>query len=101
MQQGIKKLQWFEYLKVVFLKILILCRVFANQVTYSPGSYHIVRKNLKRVAPVCITKHMFVLLLQRISSHTDGIVIKASYITVHSYDILVINTYPRLCLRLV
>ena len=37
MQQGIKKLQWFEYLKVVFLKILNaeLCRVFANQVTYS------------------------------------------------------------------
>ena len=36
MQQGIKKLQWFEYLKVVFLKILnpLLCRVFANQVTY-------------------------------------------------------------------
>ena len=36
MQQGIKKLQWFEYLKVVFLEILNaeLCRVFANQVTY-------------------------------------------------------------------
>ena len=36
MQQGIKKLQWFEYLKVVFLKILNaeLCQVFANQVTY-------------------------------------------------------------------
>ena len=35
-QQGIKKLQWFEYLKVVFLEILNaeLCRVFANQVTY-------------------------------------------------------------------
>ena len=30
MQQGIKKLQWFEYLKVVFLEILnsALCRVF-------------------------------------------------------------------------
>ena len=26
----------------------------------SPGSYHIVRKSLKRVAPVCSTKHMFV-----------------------------------------
>ena len=37
MQQGIKKLQWFEYLKVVFLEILnlLLCRVFAKQVTYS------------------------------------------------------------------
>ena len=37
MQQGIKKLQWFEYLIVVFLKILSaeLCRVFANQVTYT------------------------------------------------------------------
>ena len=35
MQQGIKKLHWFEYLKVVFLEILnpLLCRVFANQVT--------------------------------------------------------------------
>ena len=35
MQQGIKKLQWFEYLKVAFLEILnpLLCRVFANQVT--------------------------------------------------------------------
>ena len=36
MQQGIKKLQWFEYLKVVFHEILnpLLCQVFANQVTY-------------------------------------------------------------------
>ena len=36
MQQGIKKLHWFEYLKVVFLEILntLLCRVFTNQVTY-------------------------------------------------------------------
>ena len=36
MQQGIKKLQWFEYLIVVFLEILNaeLCRVFANQVTF-------------------------------------------------------------------
>ena len=35
MQQGIKKLQWYEYLKLVFLEILnpLLCRVFANQVT--------------------------------------------------------------------
>ena len=35
MQQDIKKLQWFEYLKVAFLEILntLLCRVFANQVT--------------------------------------------------------------------
>ena len=41
MQQGIKKLQWFEYLKVVFLEILnpLLC-VFANQVTYAyTGKY--------------------------------------------------------------
>ena len=39
MQQGIKKLQWFEYFKVVFLEILNagLCRVFANQVTYNKG----------------------------------------------------------------
>ena len=36
MQQGIKKLQWSEYLKLVFLEILnlLLCRVFANQVTF-------------------------------------------------------------------
>ena len=42
MQQGIKKLQWFEYLKVVFLEILNaeLCRVFANQVTYSELMIH-------------------------------------------------------------
>ena len=35
-QQGIKKLQWFKYLKVVFLEILntLLCWVFANQVPY-------------------------------------------------------------------
>ena len=34
MQQGIKKLQWSEYLKLVFLEILnpLLCWVFANQV---------------------------------------------------------------------
>ena len=39
MQQGIKKLQGFEYLKVVFLEILNaeLSRVFANQVTYVHG----------------------------------------------------------------
>ena len=45
MQQGIKKLQWFEYFKVVFLEILNagLCRVFANQVTYvacQPATYN-------------------------------------------------------------
>ena len=36
MQQGIKKLQWFEYLKAIFLEILnpLLCWVFANQVTF-------------------------------------------------------------------
>ena len=35
MQQGTKKLQWCEYLKLVFLEILnpLLCWVFANQVT--------------------------------------------------------------------
>ena len=49
MQQGIKKLQWLEYLKVVFLEILnpLLCRVFANQVTIeviknlSNGHFHV------------------------------------------------------------
>ena len=41
MQQGIKKLQWFEYFKVVFLEILNagLCRVFANQVVTSIQTY--------------------------------------------------------------
>ena len=34
MQQGIKKLQWFEYLKYNSRNILLLCQVFANQVTY-------------------------------------------------------------------
>ena len=36
MQQGIKKLQWCEYLKLVFLEILnpLLCWIFANQVTF-------------------------------------------------------------------
>ena len=44
MQQGIKKLQWFEYLKVVFLEILnpLLCRVFANQVTYRVRGWGVV-----------------------------------------------------------
>ena len=44
MQQGIKKLQWFEYFKVVFLEILNarLCRVFANQVTYKKAFAFIV-----------------------------------------------------------
>ena len=34
MQQVIKKLQWFEYLTVVFLEILnlLLCRVFAGHI---------------------------------------------------------------------
>ena len=46
MQQGIKKLQWFEYLKVVFLKIInpLLCQVFENQVTYSFKNYIAVVK---------------------------------------------------------
>ena len=44
MQQGIKKLQWCEYLKLVFLEILnpLLCRVFANQVTYYVDMYIVV-----------------------------------------------------------
>ena len=45
MQQGIKKLQWLEYLKVVFLEILnpLLCRVFANQVTFDGTYVHMYR----------------------------------------------------------
>ena len=55
MQQGIKKLQWFEYLKVIFLEILnplLHMSGFANQVTYlkaqdcnsekSSSSYHFI-----------------------------------------------------------
>ena len=47
MQQGIKKLQWCEYLKLVFLEILnpLLCRVFANQVTYTPQSSDLFTKS--------------------------------------------------------
>ena len=43
MQQGIKKLQWLEYLKVVFLEILnpLLCWVFANQVTYTDYQFDV------------------------------------------------------------
>ena len=49
MQRGIKKLQWFEYLKVVFLEILNaeLCRVFANQVTFM-----IDLRNSQKLAPL-------------------------------------------------
>ena len=48
MQQGIKKLQWFEYLKVVFLEILnpLLFRVFANQVTIDEMSLNLVRVSM-------------------------------------------------------
>ena len=39
MQQGIKKLQWLEYLKVVFLKILntLLCWVFKTRCVPATG----------------------------------------------------------------
>ena len=55
MQQGIKKLQGFEYLKVVFLEILNaeLCRVFANQDTNRKSPvihiYYIVTSPIKKV----------------------------------------------------
>ena len=57
----------------------------------------------KKVAPVCSTKHMFVNYCNKGSQVTqvDSHGIEASYITVHSYDILVINTHPRLHLELV
>ena len=50
MQQGIKKLQWFEYLKVVFLKILnmLLCRVFANQVTFVLVTWTMATNDFKK-----------------------------------------------------
>ena len=37
------------------------------------------------------------LVQQSISSHTCGHGIEASYITVHSYDTLAINTHPQTC----
>jgi len=49
---------------------------------------------------VVATTHVCKLLLQRISSQTDALNrshgMEASYITVHSYDISVINTHPGL-----
>ena len=57
----------------------------------------------KNVPPVCSSKHTFVNYYNKGSQVTQvGIHgIEASYITVHSYDILVINTRPRLRLGLV
>ena len=57
----------------------------------------------KKVAPVCSTKHVFVNYCNKGSQVTQlgSHGIEASYITVHSYDILVINTRPRLRLGLV
>ena len=59
MQQGIKKLQWFEYLKVVFLEILNaeLCRVFANQVTFKPP--------MTQLWPVTLNSPYFDVLLSK------------------------------------
>ena len=58
-QQGIKKLQWFEYLKVVFLEILNveLCRVFANQVTFKPP--------MTQLWPVTLNSPCFDVLLSK------------------------------------
>ena len=64
--------------------------------------YLATRDVTKKVAPVCSTKHVFVNYcskgpqVTRVGSHG----IEASFITVHSYDILVINTRPRLYLGL-
>ena len=85
-------------------------------VSSSWGSYHPVRKISKKVAPVCSTKTCICKLLQQrigievapvCSTKTcvykllqQRIEIEASYITVHLYDILVINTHPQLCLGL-
>ena len=46
MQQGIKKLQWLEYLKVVFLEILnpLLCQVF-DQVTIECYMHNILSRD--------------------------------------------------------
>ena len=51
MQQGIKKLQWFEYLIVVFLEILNaeLCRVFANQVTIIFYMFQILKIHQQKI----------------------------------------------------
>ena len=51
----------------------------------------------KKVVPVCSTKHVLVNYCNKGSQVTQvgSHGIEASYITVHSYDILVINTRPR------
>ena len=63
MQQGIKKLQWFEYFKVVFLEILNaeLCRVFANHIRRisisrlqgSSGNHFLVDHVITRMVFIC------------------------------------------------
>ena len=60
MQQGIKKLQWLEYLKVVFLEILnpLLCRVFANQVKYGVG--HFLRRESIYCEVACMRVVIFI-----------------------------------------
>ena len=42
------RLQWFEYFKVVFLKILNmeLCRVFANHVTFYKFVHSIIKTSI-------------------------------------------------------
>ena len=63
MQQVIRKLQWLEYLKVVFLEILnlLLCRVFANQVTnVINGRKFFIRLAQKPVKAICMSFGLFV-----------------------------------------
>ena len=58
---------------------------------------HLVTSDVtKKVAPVCSTKHVFYVNYYNKGSqatHVGSHGIEVSYITVHSYDILVINTH--------
>ena len=84
-QQGIKKLQWFEYLKVVFLEILNaeLCRVFANQVTYyelllifiTDTDLCMYVASLTTVSHTCHSSHMVCTYLMYAAMFVDKLVL--------------------------
>ena len=74
-------------------------------ITTIPLSDHIASEKSLKVNSICYKESctclqyytcVCKLLQQRISSLTGEIVVKAIYITVHLYDILVINTRPHL-----
>ena len=79
MQQGIKKLQGFEYLKVVFLKILNaeLCQVFANQVTFVQGYnlevHDVIKYTRKHRATVIISRFRATVIISRAGRNSNGL----------------------------